>query len=214
MKAISTLGEVSATGLPDQRGLLILDIKPGGLAEQIGMKPHDVIRAINGKPVGNCPDFIQAWAHSGTTKPINATVWRTQQATALQLPPFPGAILSARDATIQGSAVYDQDKNYIGRWTDRDTTLQWKTKLRPNTRYRLLVEQASPDKKPQSWQLLGLTSPINSRTFNTGGWERFTSALLEHEALSGKNDSHTLTIKPLETSSPLMNFRELILIEP
>lgn len=213
IKDVSTMGEVSATGLPDQNGVLFLQVTPGALADQFQLKPRDTIRELNGKAVSTVTEFIQAWAHADPAKPIEITVWRTQQATTLTLPEFPGVRLSAKTATIQGSAVYDREKNYIGRWTEPNTQLEWSVSLKPNTRYRVLIEQASPEKTNSQWKLTGLADPIHGITYRTGDWETFQAKILDPIALSGQVVAHTLSLEPSEIHGALMNFRELILIE-
>lgn len=213
IKDVSTLGEVSATGLPDQSGVLFLQITPGALADQFRLEPRDTIRELNGKSVNTVTEFIHAWAHADPSEAIEITVWRTQRATTLALPRFPGVLLSAENATIQGSAVYDPAKNYIGRWTDSATKLEWSVLLKPNTRYRVLIEQTSPGKTSSHWKLEGLATPITAETFRTGDWEKFQPKILDQIALSEESETHTLTLEATEINGAMMNFKELILIE-
>jgi len=50
-------GLASQTGLPVDHGALVLDIAPGGPADQAGIRPGDVIVAFDGKPVNGSDDL-------------------------------------------------------------------------------------------------------------------------------------------------------------
>jgi len=43
VKTLSTFGEQSATGMAEMRGILVLAVEPGSLAERSGLRPNDVI---------------------------------------------------------------------------------------------------------------------------------------------------------------------------
>ncbi len=58
IKSIETLGERSAAGLFDEKGVLILRVKKESLAEKSGLKERDVIRAIDNKPIADVREFL------------------------------------------------------------------------------------------------------------------------------------------------------------
>ena len=60
IKNVETLGEQSASGLPDKEGVLIVKVEPGSLAEKNGLTPGDVIRKIDGKPVANMAEMLNS----------------------------------------------------------------------------------------------------------------------------------------------------------
>jgi hypothetical protein len=60
IKNIETLGEQSASGLPDKSGVLIIAVSKGSLAEKSGLEAGDVIRSINGKSVENVAEMLNA----------------------------------------------------------------------------------------------------------------------------------------------------------
>jgi S1-C subfamily serine protease len=43
VKSVTTLGEQSAAGLPEIKGVLVLSVAPGSLAERSGLRANDVI---------------------------------------------------------------------------------------------------------------------------------------------------------------------------
>ncbi|NWK55006.1 PDZ domain-containing protein [Verrucomicrobiaceae bacterium N1E253] len=210
-KNVTTLGEVSATGLPDQHGALIIDLKKGGMADNMGLEARDVIRSVNDTPVASCIEFFHAWAEA--SQPIKVSLWRTQKEQEHTLPAFPGVSLTAADAHIQGGPVYDQTKNYIGRWSNPKASLQWKPTVKSDTTYRVLITQAATNKQPNQWILKGMRKPLHGKTIATGDWEVFQSILLPDSLQSGTNANPTLTLSPDKTKGALMNFRKILLIE-
>ncbi|MBC7888258.1 MAG: PDZ domain-containing protein [Ferruginibacter sp.] len=60
IKNVETLGEQSASGLPDKEGVLIVKVNPGSLAEKSGLEAGDVIRMINGKQVANVAEMLNS----------------------------------------------------------------------------------------------------------------------------------------------------------
>jgi len=52
----------SALGLGRARGALVQDVSPGTPAERAGLRPYDVVTAIDARPVGNDDELIRAVA--------------------------------------------------------------------------------------------------------------------------------------------------------
>jgi S1-C subfamily serine protease len=46
--------------MPDKDGVLIVKVSPGSLAEKSGLEAGNVIRKINGKPVANVAEMLNA----------------------------------------------------------------------------------------------------------------------------------------------------------
>jgi serine protease Do len=42
---------VRELGLPDARGALVVEVLPGSPAERAGLRPRDIIRSFNGRPI-------------------------------------------------------------------------------------------------------------------------------------------------------------------
>ena len=60
LKNIETLGEQSASGIPDRKGVLVVSVTPGSISEKNGLVAGDVIRQINGKEVVNVQEMLTA----------------------------------------------------------------------------------------------------------------------------------------------------------
>jgi hypothetical protein len=59
VKTLNTLGERSATGMDDTRGLLVLEVSPGSRAATF-LQPNDVILSFNSKQINKYRDFLEA----------------------------------------------------------------------------------------------------------------------------------------------------------
>lgn len=212
LKNVTTLGELSSTGLPDMKGSLFISIGDG-FAKKAGLKSLDVIRSINGKAVSNTTEMLEEWAKGGR-KPVQAIVWRTQKENKMTLPAFPGAFLSAVDASLGGKVVYDKSKDYIGSWSG-DASLTWNVKLPKNKTFKVLIHQAYAGNNPQKWSLRGLNKPVAATVKITKNWEDFTRVLSAESAATSSKEKYQLTLqRHLPTiSAPLLNLKSILLIE-
>jgi hypothetical protein len=59
VRNISGLGDRSAYGLPDESGVLLLNVPAGTLAAKAGLQKDDVILACNGQPVRTVKDLLE-----------------------------------------------------------------------------------------------------------------------------------------------------------
>jgi membrane-associated protease RseP (regulator of RpoE activity) len=57
IRDISGLGDRSAYGLPDESGVLLLDVTAGSAAAKAGLRKDDVVRTCNGQPVRTVADL-------------------------------------------------------------------------------------------------------------------------------------------------------------
>jgi hypothetical protein len=145
VKNVTSLGERSVAGLPDQSGLRILEVPDDSLAARVGLKTGDVLTQCAGEKVTDYETLLFIYekaAPSATRLPLQ--VFRNQKAQDLNLDTRLWAILSARQAHIAGSAPlprYDAQKDYIGSWTNAGAFLEWKgVRLTPGKyRVRLLL---------------------------------------------------------------------------
>ena len=84
VRNISGLGDRSAYGLPDESGILVVNIPSGSSAARAGLKKDDVIIACDSKPVRTVNDLL-ALAKIATGKKLTLTVSRQQQSLKIQL---------------------------------------------------------------------------------------------------------------------------------
>ena len=84
VRNISGLGDRSAYGLPDESGVLVIQVPADSTAAKAGLKKDDVIVACDGKPVRTVNDLV-ALAKSATGKKLKLTLSRQQQSVTIQL---------------------------------------------------------------------------------------------------------------------------------
>jgi len=219
VKSVSTLGEVSATGLPEMNGTLFLNVPNGGDVTRMGLQTLDVIREVDGVRTDTIEDFIFAWARATVTNgSVTAKLWRTQAEQTISLPPFPGMRLRAATSTIAGttpSPVYDGAEDYLGAWTHTGAYLEWPaTNITKPDSYLVLIEQAIPSSDASTYQIEGLSlTPHVVSTTDTGGWETF-SKLVVGQLPINQAGSRNVVLRPLTLSSAggVMNIREMVII--
>jgi S1-C subfamily serine protease len=73
------MGEVSASGLPGEAGVLVLDVPPSSRAAAFGLRKRDVVLRMNGKPVDMIRDLQQLSAESPAFGTIDIRIWRRQR---------------------------------------------------------------------------------------------------------------------------------------
>jgi serine protease Do len=71
--------------LPDANGVLVEAVSPGGPADRAGLKPEDVIRKIDGKPVRDNQDLLSRVASIRPGQTATLEVWRDGQARELKV---------------------------------------------------------------------------------------------------------------------------------
>ncbi|MEI7911284.1 MAG: PDZ domain-containing protein [Verrucomicrobiota bacterium] len=82
---IAGLGERSAYGLPDESGVLVLEVPAASPAAAAGLLKDDVIVAANGKPLGSIAALLQL-RDSAAGRPLTVSVSRKQRLLDLVLP--------------------------------------------------------------------------------------------------------------------------------
>ncbi len=61
IKNVVGLGEVSASGLPSDAGVLVVEVPRESQAAQIGLKPGDAIPEFNGKPLKDVTQLLKRY---------------------------------------------------------------------------------------------------------------------------------------------------------
>jgi len=90
IKSVETLGEQSATGLPDRSGALVMSVRPGTMAALAGLRMGDVIRSVDVAgsvfEVSDAPTLLVLQTSNKWLGKLKITVWRGQKTTQLEVP--------------------------------------------------------------------------------------------------------------------------------
>lgn len=86
LKSLSTLGEQSATGMDQLRGVYIVSVDALGSPIRDFLFPNDVILSINGEALGNLNDFKRIIKNTVTSTKVKMTVFRRQKEETVVLP--------------------------------------------------------------------------------------------------------------------------------
>jgi len=86
IKDIENMNEMSAAGLGDRNGVLVVRVPPNSRAQKIGLKTGDVIRAVNGRQVSNLRTFADLYKKRVRSRPVVLQLWRDQANFTLRIP--------------------------------------------------------------------------------------------------------------------------------
>ncbi|MFC1758788.1 PDZ domain-containing protein, partial [Planctomycetota bacterium] len=86
LKEIVDEGEMSAVGLGDKNGVLVMRCDEGSDAWKAGLRQNDVVREVNGQTVRGLKHFAEMWKDQAKPNVANLTVWRDQAETSVVLP--------------------------------------------------------------------------------------------------------------------------------
>jgi len=86
LKEIETDGEMSAVGLGDMDGVLVVEVNAGSESQRAGLKENDVIRGVNGQAVRGLKDFASVWSQQTRLGKATLKVWRDQTALSIVMP--------------------------------------------------------------------------------------------------------------------------------
>ncbi len=75
--------DIAALKLPKPRGLFVVDVEKGALADKMGLQTGDVINEVNNSEIGDI-DLFAVYAKSGAVKKMK--VWRKGQSLELTIP--------------------------------------------------------------------------------------------------------------------------------
>jgi serine protease Do len=73
-------------GLPQDYGVIVSDVSPGGPAEGAGLKVQDVVLTLDGQPVMNVPQFDNAFQFRMDPSPLQLAVLRGSEKVSLEIP--------------------------------------------------------------------------------------------------------------------------------
>jgi S1-C subfamily serine protease len=83
LKNIVGMGEVSASGLPGETGILVLEVPTATRAAAAGLRKGDVVLRLDGKATDALRDLQRLSADSPAFGTVNITVWRGQREVTL-----------------------------------------------------------------------------------------------------------------------------------
>ena len=84
IRSISGLGERSAYGLPDETGVLVLEVAADSPAAKAGLRKDDVIRACDGHPVKTDSELKQCSAQAAGSK-LKLSIIRKQVGSTIEV---------------------------------------------------------------------------------------------------------------------------------
>ncbi len=87
VKEIQTQGEMSAVGLGNKNGVLVVDVPTGSKAAEAGLKENDVIRAVNGIEIRDLQTFADIYKTQAEKGPVTLELWRDQGETQIKIKP-------------------------------------------------------------------------------------------------------------------------------
>jgi len=87
IKTIETAGEMSAVGLGDRDGVLLVQVPTGSRAAKAGLKENDVVREINGRQVKDLQAFAEVYKQSAGSGSVTLKLWRDQAEVSLKVTP-------------------------------------------------------------------------------------------------------------------------------
>lgn len=78
-----TAADVTALNLPRPRGIVVVNVEKGGMADGMQIESGDVILEVNNSEVGDLTFFVQ-FVRSGAAKSFH--IWRKGQALDVAVP--------------------------------------------------------------------------------------------------------------------------------
>ena len=81
IRVVKGIGDQSAFGLPDERGVVITEVEPGSLIDQSGLRKNDVIRSINRTPISSVEEVYAFSEQNRWLGGMRVTIYRNQQET-------------------------------------------------------------------------------------------------------------------------------------
>lgn len=85
VRTINGLGDRSAFGLPDEKGIVIIDIEKGSLADKAGFNKNDVIRAMAGRDISTIEEVFALTEENRWKGKVFATIIRNQTEEIVQI---------------------------------------------------------------------------------------------------------------------------------
>jgi hypothetical protein len=213
IKNIVGPGERSASGLPGEFGVLLVDVPSGSAAAKFGLRKGDVILGVDGHKAHSVSELLRRYRATVGRDDVKLGIFREQKDASLTIAGSRDLVLHVGEAKIGGErrATYDPRKRYLGSWHGAGTYLTWQATLPRAGAYRVTLVMSTPFEKPNTFEVRVGKQAISGKTINTGGWETFRAADLGtiNIAAAGKV---TVVLKPTALpNAAVMNVRDLVL---
>lgn len=79
VRVVEGLGDRSAYGLPDERGVIVTELKENGLLARAGLYTGDVIRSFCGEPLSSLSQLLTLTQENKWKGSLKATIFRNQE---------------------------------------------------------------------------------------------------------------------------------------
>ncbi len=79
IRVVNGLGDQSAFGLPDERGIVIVEVEPGSLIARSGLQKNDVIRSINRNPISSVEEVYAYSEQNRWLGGMRVIIYRNQR---------------------------------------------------------------------------------------------------------------------------------------
>ncbi len=213
-KNIVGQGEVSASGLPGEIGILLVDVPKGSPAAQFGLRTADVILGIGDQDVERWSEFVTEYRRVAPGRKTVLRIFRDQAERRIEIAGSSRLVLNAGEARFVGQGkrpVYDARKDYLGSWRNVDVGLRWNGGTVKSGEYSVDIVVACTDGSAGATYELGLNDQrISGKVPATGHWEHFVESSLGKVKLA--TGELTVTLKPLtKPGVAVMNLREISL---
>ncbi|MGB6041728.1 MAG: PDZ domain-containing protein [Pirellulales bacterium] len=213
IKNIVGFGEQSASGLPGEIGVLLVDVSSDSAAAKFGLRKGDVILGVDGHKAYLVSQLQQHYRQTFGRSDVKLEIFRDQKETSLTIIGSRDLVLHAGEAKIagEGQAKYDPRKRFLGSWRNGETFLVWQTKIpRPDT-YRVTIVMSTPFKNANTFEVHVGKQVLLAKTVNTGGWDSFRATELGTINVRSTGQV-TVALKPTAVpNGAVMNVRDLVL---
>ncbi len=85
VKNVTSLGEISATGLPGADGIFVLGILEGSQAAKAGLRTRDVIQGLDGSTLNSIDDLASLCRSIAVPSALRLSIWRNQRTDSCEL---------------------------------------------------------------------------------------------------------------------------------
>ncbi len=216
VKRLQGLGERSATGIDAERGVLVLEALSGSPAHSAGLRTQDIILAIAGSVISEPQQLQTTYLQTAPDENCAVRIFRNQREHKISIPGLLAIRLDAKRAQIKGgqrAPVYDPIKDYLGSWTDAESTLSWQFPMMGAATFDVYVEiAATPSSAGATWALSLGGQGLTGTTPNTGSWEDFVRLHLGSVSLGPGEKLHARLAPVNKPGVAVMNLRAIELI--